>query len=265
MRVVRGELRKLSAQTRVRVLLLVCLLGPSLLAVVLGLQSGLPKDTLFGRHVHASGYALPLVVLGFAATWGFPLLTSLVAGDIFSSEDAHRTWPALLTRSRTRGQVFAGKVLASCLVAVGLLAITAVTSLLAGLALAGNVSLTGLSGGSVPPGRAALLVLASFASALPPLLGFTGLAILLSVVSRNSVVGVGGPVVLGLVMQLLSLLGALGSASNALLTTPFAAWHGLVREHPFYGPLWQGALVSLVWAAGCLLVARRVVLTRDVT
>jgi ABC-2 type transport system permease protein len=71
--------------------------------------------------------------------------------------------------------------------------------------------------------------------------------------------------VLGLLMQLLALLGALGSASNALLTTPFAAWHGLIREHAFYGPLWQGALVSLVWFLGCLLVARRVLLTRDVT
>ncbi|MBK5305616.1 MAG: ABC transporter permease [Frankiaceae bacterium] len=265
MTVLRAELRKLAAQTRVRVLLLVCLLGPSLFAVVLGLQSGLPKDTLFGRHVHDSGYALPLVILGFAGMWGFPLLTSLVAGDIFSSEDGHRTWAAVLTRSRTRGQVFTGKVLAACVVATGLLAVTAITSVLAGLALAGHSPLTGLSGDALPPVRAVLLVLASFATVLPPLLGFTGLACLLSVVSRNSVVGVGGPVLLGLVMQLLSLLGALGSASNALLTTPFAAWHGLVREQPFYGPLWQGALVSLGWAVVCLAVARRVLLTRDVT
>jgi ABC-2 type transport system permease protein len=65
-------------------------------------------------------------------------------------------------------------------------------------------------------------------------------------------------------MQLISLLGSLGEAANAMLTTPFTAWHGLVRESPFYGPLWQGALVSLVWAAVCLAVARRVLLNRDV-
>jgi ABC-2 type transport system permease protein len=110
--VLRWELRKLLAQNRVRAALGICLYGPPLLAVVLSLQSALPKDTLFGRHVFASGYALPLVVLGFAAVWAFPLMTSLVAGDIFSSEDAHRTWPSLLTRDRSRAEVFRAKVLA---------------------------------------------------------------------------------------------------------------------------------------------------------
>ncbi len=265
MTVLRAELAKLAAQLRVRLLLVVCLLGPVLVALVLGQQSGLPKDTLFGRHVHESGYALPLVILGFAGTWGFPLITSLVAGDIFSAEDAHHTWAALLTRSRSRAQVFTGKVLASVVAAVVLLLVTAASSILAGVALSGSSPLVGLSGTELSPGRAALVVVVSWLTALPPLLGFTALACLLSVVSRNSVVGVGGPVVLGLVMQLLSLLGGLGSATNALLTTPFASWHGLVREHPFYGPLWQGALVSLVWAVVCLAVARRVLLTRDIS
>jgi ABC-2 type transport system permease protein len=265
MSVVRAELVKLSAQTRVRVLLLVCLLGPPLVAFVLGQQSGLPRDTLFGRHVRESGYALPLVILGFAGTWGFPLLTSLVAGDIFSSEDAHGTWPALLTRSRTRAQVFAGKVVASVAVAMTLLAVTAASSTLAGLALAGSTPLVALSGTHLSPGRAALLVVASWASAAAPLLGFTALGCLLSVASRSSVIGVGGPVVLGLLMQLLALLGGLGDAANALLTTPFASWHGFAREHPFYGPFWQGALVSLAWTAVCLAVARHVLLNRDIT
>jgi ABC-2 type transport system permease protein len=265
MSVVRAELFKLVEQSRVRVLVIVCLLGPLLVAFVLDRQSGLPKDTLFGRHVHESGYALPLVILGFAGTWGFPLLTSLVAGDIFSSEDGHGTWPALLSRSRTRAQVFTGKVLASALVAAGLLAVTAMTSLLAGLVLSGSTPLVGLSGTELAPGRAAVLVAASWATALAPLLGFTALACLLSVVSRSSVIGVAGPVVLGLVMQLLALLGGLGDAANVLLTTPFGSWHGLVREHPFYGPLWQGVLVSVVWGAICLAVARWVLLHRDIT
>jgi ABC-2 type transport system permease protein len=264
MRVVRAELIKLGAQVRVRALLLVCLLGPVVVAFVLGQQSGLPKDTLFGRHVHESGYALPLVILGFAGIWGFPLMTSLVAGDIFSAEDAHKTWPSLLTRSRSRAEVFTGKVIASVVVAVMLLAVAMTTSILAGIALSGSSPLVSLSGTELTAGRAALLVTVSWLTVLPPLLAFTALACLLSVVSRSSVVGVGGPVVLGLVMQLVSLLGGLGKAANALLTTPFTAWHGLVREHPFYGPLWQGALVCLVWTVACLVAARRVLLRRDV-
>ena len=109
------------------------------------------------------------------------------------------------------------------------------------------------------------MVLLSWASVLPPLLGFAALSVLLSVRTRSSLAGVGGPLLLGLLMQLLALLGALGTAANGLLTTPFAAWHGLVRDDPYYGPLWQGALVSLVWAVACLVPARRLMLSRDIT
>jgi len=264
MRVLPWELRKLLAQTRTRVAFLVCLLGPPLVALVLDLQSGLPKDTLFGRHVHASGFALPLVILGFASVWAFPLLTSLVAGDIFSSEDAHGTWPGLLTRDCSRGEVFTGKAVASAVSALVLLTTTALSSLAAGVALAGSHPLVGLSGTALAPGHATALVLLSWLSAVPPLLAFTALACLTSVVSRSSVVGVGAPVVLGLLMQLLSLLGGLGTAANALLTAPFLAWRGLVRDDPYYGPLWQGALVSLVWAVACLVPARVLLTRRDV-
>jgi ABC-2 type transport system permease protein len=258
------ELRKLAAQSRYRLLLVMCALGPFALALVLDAQTGLPKDTLFGRHVHASGYALPLLVLGFAGTWAFPLLTSIVAGDLFASEDAHGTWPSLLTRSRTRAEVFTGKVLAATLSALVLLVVAATSSLLAGVVVLGTNPLLSLSGDPVQGAEAAGLVAISWLTAVPPLLGFTALACLLSVVSRNSVVGVGGPVVVGLLMQLMSLLGGLGTAANALLTAPFAAWHGLVRDEPFYGPLWQGLLVSLAWTVACLVPARRILLRRDV-
>lgn len=265
MKVLPGELRKLRAQIRFRLALLICAVGPILLTVVLEAQSGLPKDTLFGRHVHDSGFALPLLVLGFAGTWAFPLLTSIVAGDIFSAEDGHGTWPSLLTRSRSRAEVFTGKVVAACLSALVLLSVAAASSLVAGVVLVGNDPLTGLSGAPIEPARATTLVLLSWACAVPPLLGFTALAVLLSIVSRSSVIGIGVPVVAGLVMQLLSLLGALGRGANALLTTPFASWHGLVRDDPFYGPIWQGVLVSLVWTVACFVPARIVLLRRDVT
>jgi ABC-2 type transport system permease protein len=263
--VLRWELLRLRAQTRVRIAVLICVVGPPLLAVVLSAQTGLPKDTLFGRYVKESGFALPLLVLGFAGTWVLPLLTSVVAGDIFATEDAHGTWQALLTRSRSRAELFWAKVTAAVLASVLLLAVTAVSSLLAGLARAGDRPLPGLSGSPLSPGHAAGLVLLSWASELPPLLGFTALACLLSISTRSPLAGVGGPLVLGLLMQLLALVGALGGGANALLTTPFAAWHGLVRADPYYGPLWQGALVSAVWGLACVLPARHALLTRDLT
>ncbi len=258
------ELRKLLAQPWAWAALAVCGFGPPLVALVLTVSSGLPKDTLFGRHVLTSGYALPLVVLGFASMWAFPLLAAIVTGQVFAGEDAHRTWAGLLTRSRTRSEVFTGKLLASLIAVFALLVASTVSSLLSGLALAGSTPLTSLSGTPLPPGRAALLVLASWGSAVPALVSFTALSCLLSVLSRSTVVGVGGPVLLGLVMQLLALLGSLGTAANALPTSAFLAWRGLVREDAYYGPLWQGALVSLAWSVGCLVTARLVLLRRDV-
>jgi ABC-2 type transport system permease protein len=263
--VLRWELFRLRAQPRIRAAFTICLLGPPLLALVLSAQTGLPKDTLFGRHVRESGFALPLLVLGFAGTWAFPLVTSIVAGDVFATEDGHGTWQSLLTRSRSRSEVFTGKVLAAVLTSVGLLVVAALSSLVAGVALAGDRPLPGLSGSSLGAARATGLVLLSWASVLPPLLGFAALSVLLSVRTRSSLAGVGGPLLLGLLMQLLALLGALGTAANGLLTTPFAAWHGLVRDDPHYGPLWQGALVSLVWVVACLVPARRMMLSRDIT
>ena len=60
-----------------------------------------------------SGFAIPLVVLIFGSIWLFPLVTSLVAGDIFASEDHNGTLKTILTRSLERGQIFRGKLLAA--------------------------------------------------------------------------------------------------------------------------------------------------------
>ena len=41
---------------------------------MLKVQSGAPADALFGAWVHASGFALSLVILAFAGKWGFPVI-----------------------------------------------------------------------------------------------------------------------------------------------------------------------------------------------
>src|SRR5262249_57634961 len=79
----------------------------------------------------------------------------------------------------------------------------------------------GLTGQLIPSGAAAELVAASWATALPPLLGFTCFAILLSVGSRNAAFGVAAPVVIGLVMVLAGALGGIEAMRPLLLTTPF--------------------------------------------
>lgn len=247
----RVELAKLVHLQRVRLALAVCLLGPFGAALALSAQSSLPTDTPFGQWLHESGLALPPVVLAFAGQWALPLLASLVAGDIFAAEDQFGTWKLVLTRGQSRGALFTGKVLAALTFSTVALAGLAVSSLAAGL-LVGREPAVGLGGQLVPAGHAAVLALASWACDLPPLVGFTLLATLLSVTSRSSVLGTGGPVLAGLLMQLLALLTLPLGLHDALLTTPFAAWHGLWTEPSYLGPLLRGLLTSTVWSVLCL-------------
>ncbi len=261
----RVELTKLGAQARARYALLGCLVAPVLVVLVLDGQARPPKDTLFGRHVHDSGYAVPLLLLAFAAQWVLPLLTSLVAGDIFASEDSHGTWKTLLTRSVSRGRLFAAKTLVSATFAVLVLLVLAASTILASTTIVGTQDLIGLSGQLIPSSQAARLVVQVWATALPPLLAFTSLAILFSVLSRNPAVGVVAPLVVGFVLQLVGSLGGIDGPRRLLLTTPFESWHGLLVSTPFHGPLLQGLAVSAGWCTVCLALAYAALRRRDIT
>ncbi|HEX6452981.1 MAG TPA: ABC transporter permease, partial [Trebonia sp.] len=138
-RAFRFELVKQLAQWRVRLLILACWIGPALAVIVVSAQSTLPSDTLFGREMHATGWAGALVVLSFAGSWFFPLLTSVVAGDVFSAEDRLGTWRHLLVAVRSPRRIFLAKTLAS---------VTVLLMCVPGLAVSGIVG--GLVVGSRP-------------------------------------------------------------------------------------------------------------------
>jgi ABC-2 type transport system permease protein len=259
----RAERRKLYSQLSTRVLALVCGLGPLAFGAVLSGQSGVPGDTLLGGWVHSSGYAFSLVVLGFAGYLGFPLVAGALAGDIFSSEDRYGTWKTILTRSGSRGEVFAGKVLAAGTLACALLALATVSSLIAGLLFIGGQSMVGLGGAVVGSGEALLLVLASWLLNLPGLLGFAALALLLSAATRNGIVGVLGPLLAGLLMQLLALVGSGTWMHFLLLSSTFDDWHGLLSSPRFYSALIVGNIVALAWTAVCLWVTWWVLRRRE--
>jgi ABC-2 type transport system permease protein len=257
----RIERRKLAAQLPLRLLVVVCALGPFVFAMLLRIQSGTPSDALFGVWVHSSGFAISLVVLGFAATWGFPIIAGVLAGDLFASEDRHRTWKTILTRSRTLDEVFAGKVLAAMASALVLGLLLAASSVLAGLILVGGRQMVDLAGRELAPAHLLLLVSLSWLISLLPVLAYTSVAILLSVATRNGIIGALGPILVALLTQLLDLLGNGVWVHLLLIGSAFDAWHGLFVAHPFFGPLIASSFVCLAWILGSLgaawLILRR--------
>jgi ABC-2 type transport system permease protein len=261
--VYRAERRKLLAQVSTRVLALVCALAPLAFAVIVSGQSGVPSDSLLGVWVHSSGYAVSFVVLGFAGMVGFAIVAGLLAGDLFSSEDRYGTWKTVLTRSRTRADVFAGKALAAAVLSLVLLALIAVSSLVSGLLVTGDQSLVGLGGNLMSSSESLWLLLASWLLSVPPMLAFTSLAVLFSVATRNGIVGVLGPVLAGLIMQLLASVGTGTWVHLLLVSSAFDDWHGLLAAPKFYGPLIIGTCVCVVWVAGCLGASWALLRRRD--
>jgi ABC-2 type transport system permease protein len=259
----RVERRKMSSQLAIRLLALVYSLAPFVFAAILKVQSGSPSDALYGGWVHTTGFALSIVVLGFAGSWGFPVVAGVVAGDTFSAEDRYDTWKLVLTRSCTRWDVFAGKLLAAATFVVALVALTAISSLIAGLLLVGDQSLVSLSGTLFSPGKSLGLVLVGWLVSVPPTLGFASLAVLLSIATRNGIMGVIGPALAALAMQLLLLVGSGTWMHMLLLGSAFSGWDALLTAHPYYGPLAVAALVSVVWIVVCLGVSWLILRRRD--
>jgi ABC-2 type transport system permease protein len=258
------ECVKLLAQIKTRVLLLVCLVAPFAFAIAMRIQSSLPTDTIFGRAVNESGPAVPLVILGFAGLWAFPVLTSIVGGDVFAAEDRYGTWSTVLTRSRSRSEVFGGKVVAAMAFSTAAVAVLAVSSVAAGASIIGFTPLVDLSGVLLPPGEAFERVGTAWLSVLPPVFGFTALAVVLSVFTRSSAAGIGLPVVIGLAMQLVAFVDGPELARQLLLTSAFGAWHGLLTAPVFHGPLVYGVAVSAIYFVVCLTMAHRLITRREI-
>ena len=257
------ERAKLAARLEVRGVLAACVCVPLAFGAAMRGEAVVPEDTLFGRAIVRSGAALPLVVLGFAAAWVFPLLASVVAADVFAAEYRHGTWPMLLTRSRTASELFIGKAIVASAFSCVVVCLLGVSSAGAGLFLAGNAPLVGLSGTLLAGAHAAGLTAAAWVSVLPPVVAFTALAMLASIAARGSPIGVGLPVAAGLSMQLLSFVQIPEVVRRVLLTTPFLGWHGLFAEPQYLRPLVEGAGVSAAYLVASLSAAYALSRTRD--
>ncbi|WP_020573656.1 ABC transporter permease [Actinopolymorpha alba] len=261
----RFELVKLLSQWRIRVLLGACWIAPALFVAAVSLQSSLPADTVFGRLMHTTGWAGSLVVLGFSGTWALPLLTALVAGDVFAIEDRLGTWRHLLVAMRSPSRIFAAKGLASLTVLLLLVVGLAASSVAGGLAVVGNRPLVGLDGHILAPTDAAATALLAWACVLAPTLAFAAVGLLGSVALGRSPMGLLMPALLAFTLQLAQMLPLPVAVRLALPSHAFLAWRGLFTSPAQTGPLLIGLAVSLAWAVTATALAYRLFLRRDFT
>jgi ABC-2 type transport system permease protein len=264
-RVWRFEVLKLLSQWRVRGLLLACWLAPAIFVAAVSRQASLPVDTLFGRSMHATGWAGSVVVLGFSGTWALPLVTSLVAGDVFAVEDRLGTWRHLLVAVRSPRRIFLAKALASLGVVVLLVIGLATSSAVGGVVFVGHRDLIGLDGHVLPAGDAAGTVILAWACVLAPTLALAAIGLLGSVALGRSPIGLLLPAVVALAMQLLQLLPVPVAVRLALPSYAFISWNGLFTSPAQRGPLLVGIGVSLVWALVVTVLAGVVFRRRDFT
>jgi ABC-2 type transport system permease protein len=261
----RFELTKLLARWPVRLALLACWLGPALLVAVISGQSSLPADTVFGRWMSQSGWAGALVVLTFSCSWVLPLLTSLVAGDVFAHEDRLGTWRHLLVAVRAPRRIFAAKALASLTIIMLLVAGLATSGIVGGLASVGNRPLVGLDGHLLAPGQAAGTVALAWVIVLAPTLAFAAIGLLGSVALGRSAMGLVIPALLALLLQIAQLLPLPVALRVALPSYAFIGWRGLFTDPTQTGPLVAGVAVSLALAVAASALAYQLFMRRDFT
>lgn len=262
--VYRWELRKLRSQKRTYLGLGAAAAVPVIFVTALAIRNGEPRDVAFGRYVHDTGLAIPLVLLLFGSVWLFPLITALVAGDIVAAEDRDRTLKTILTRSVERQQVFAAKALVAVTYAIVAIALSGIVSLAAGIIASGYNPIVTLSGTRVSASHGLALVGASLGVYLLPILAVACIGILFSTVFRNSAAAIVGTLMFSLLLQLIAILPGLGGVQPYLLSTQFQAWQGFLRVPVDWEPILRALWICALYAVPAILVALIAFLRRDV-
>jgi ABC-2 type transport system permease protein len=238
---------------------------PIVFVVALAVQGhGGPNDIPIGRYIRDTGLATPFVVLFFMSIWAFPLITALVAGDVVAAESHNDTLKTILTRSRERGEIFTGKLLAAFTYAVAAVIVMGVFGTVAGIVEWGFKPLTSLSGTQVPALHGLGLLVESLGIYALSLLAIASFGVLLSTVTRNSAASVVGTLMFALLMQVLAVLPGTESIRPYLLSEQFSAWHGFLRVPADLAPVIRALWVCALYIAVPGIAAYLVFLRRDV-
>ena len=261
----RFELVKLLSQWRIRLLIAACWIVPAVGIYAISGEQSLPADTLYGRWLHATGLAAPLAALSFAGNWLLPLVTSIIAGDVFSSEDRLGTWRHLLVAVRSPRRIFAAKALASLTVIVLGFPGLAVSATVGGIAASGLRPLTGMDGLQLSSGDALARIALVWLCALAPTLALAAIGLLGSVALGRSPMGLLIPAVVALGMQLAQDLPMDAALRLALPGYVFLSWNGLFDTPGQPGMVLIGVAVSLAWAVTAAGAAYLIFMRREFT
>lgn len=261
----RFELVKLLSQWRIRLVFVACLVAPAVYSAVVSRQTSLPADAVYGRLMNQSGWAGSLAVLVFMGTLLLPLLTSVVAGDIFAVEDRLGTWRHLLVAVRSPRVIFASKALAALTVILVLLVCLMVSSMAGGLISIGSHPLPGLDGHVIGSAELARTVVLAWLTAIPPTLAFSAVGLLGSVALGRSPLGLLMPVALALVLMGIQVMPVPVALRVALPMNAFIAYRGLFTDPGQLGPFWIGLVVTLSWTVLATLLAYHLFVRRDFT
>jgi len=263
--VYRWELMKLRYQKRTYLGLGAAVIVPILFVLAIHFRHDRRGgDFAFASYLTRSGLAVPLVLMLFGAVWLFPLITALVAGDIFASEDHNGTLKTIFTRSLDRGQIFTGKALAAATYAIVAILLSGTVAVVAGSIQSGFNSLQSLSGTIVSAPKGLELVYVSLLVYLIPIGTVVCIGLLLSTITRNSAAAVVGTLMVSLLFQLIAILPGLGGLTPYLLSTQFNAWQGLLRTPIDWTPIIRAAWVCALYGIPALFAAYLVFLRRDV-
>ena len=227
-------------------------------------QNGQPNDVAFGRYIHETGLAIPLVLLLFGSIWMFPLITALVAGDIVAAEDHNGTLKTILTRSVERGAGLRGQGArhrdlrdrrhrADRRRGRG--------GRVAGLRTAPAADAVGHDDLDRARARSHRRQPARLPHPDP---GHRHIGLLFSTVFRNSAAAVVGTLMASLLLQLIGILPGLEALQPYLLSTQFNAWQGLLRQPVDWAPIVRAAWVCSLYAVPAFVAALLVFLRRDV-
>jgi ABC-2 type transport system permease protein len=264
--VYRWEIAKLLVQKRTYLGLAAAMGVPLAFVIVLLVKSGSPNDALggLGHRVRDTGLVVPFIVLFFMSAFAFPLITSLVAGDIVAAESQNGTLKTILTRSRGRTTIFVGKVLACLTYTLAILLLMATVAFVAATLSWGFNPLPSISGPTVSAWHGLGLLGITLAYYVAPLAGVMAIGVLLSTVTRNSAASVVGALLIFLAMGLLTVIPGTEPIRPYLLTPQFDAWHGLIRLPADWAPIRHGLWVCAFYVVAPLVAAGIVFARRDV-